>query len=198
MVTWLSCPALRTSRMHVGQISEGRIGGRILKTHIGKKLVDDLLRKRRESLDALAWVEDPNSSNPRGTALLYLLCHNKKLCILHWHLLDHIILLLHRNIAYQLLSFYFNTLFFVHFSFTWINVRWILFECSILSNKIPNPKKYWHWPNIKCWPLAIWDVGVMCYGSRNVSKVEIKDLLKQVPLRIIRYPAHLVLSTLAN
>lgn len=77
MVTWLSCPALRTSRMHVGQISEGRIGGRILKTHIGKKLVDDLLRKRRESLDALAWVEDPNSSNPRGTALLYLLCHNK-------------------------------------------------------------------------------------------------------------------------
>jgi hypothetical protein len=39
--------------MHVGHIFEGRIGGRILNSY-WKKLVDDLLRKRRESLDALA------------------------------------------------------------------------------------------------------------------------------------------------
>jgi hypothetical protein len=39
--------------MHVGQIFEGRIGGRILNS-CWKKLVDELLRKRRESLDALA------------------------------------------------------------------------------------------------------------------------------------------------
>lgn len=164
MVTWLSCPALRTSRMHVGQISEGRIGGRILKTHIGKKLVDDLLRKRRESLDALAWVEDPNSSNPRGTALLYLLCHNKNcvFCIATYSITSNCCYT--ENIAYQLLSFYFNPLFFVHFSFTWINVRWILFECSILSNKIPNPKKYWHWLNIKM--LATCNLRCGCHVLR--------------------------------